>query len=204
MILKTCLLILSNFRASENLKSLFFSSLQEGHNKKFLLWGKEKVTCLCRTEQINSWWIRKPQNIYGYFSLDGKGQRQCKGQYWLHKATQLAISTQLWFRTVSNLCALVDPFPPFLNRSGCVNCSISVYHWTWVVRVRTCLLNISLPKIEIKKKKKQPESTELHKQNTSDNLIPVSRSWTSSIGRIQWIKHQHTMGSRAVLAYVFL
>ena len=58
-------------------------------------------------------------------------------------------------------------------------------------------------KIEIKKKKKT-ESTELHKQNTSDNLIPVSRSWTSSMSGIQWIKHQHTMGSRAVLAYVFL
>lgn len=61
---------------------MFFSSLQEGHNKKVLTLGKIKSNMpFAGTEQINSWWIRKPQNIYGYFSLDGKGQRQCKGQY---------------------------------------------------------------------------------------------------------------------------
>lgn len=102
-----------------------------------------------------------------------------------------------------NLCAFVPPIPPFLNRSGCIY-SISVYHWTWVVRVRTCLLSYCLSRSRLRKKKKKLKAQSFTNRTTSDNLIPISRSWTSSLSAIQWIKHQHTMGSRAVLAHVFL
>ena len=101
------------------------------------------------------------------------------------------------------LCALVPPISPFLNRSGCINYSSSVYHWTWAVRVRTCLFSCWLLRLK-KKKKNHLKAQSFTNRTTSDNLIQISRSWTSSMSGIQWIKHQHTMGSRAVLARMFL
>lgn len=104
-----------------------------------------------------------------------------------------------------------------LSQSVCLRASHStLFEQEWLYLFYFCLpldmsckgQNLSfklLPlKIEIKKKKKKLKAQSFTNRTTSDNLIPISRSWTSSLSTIQWIKHQHTMGSRAVLAHVFL
>ena len=107
----------------------------------FSFWGKEKVICLLLNRADNQLMDKKATKYLWIFQLRWKGtetmQRTALGSQSYSTSNLCPVVVQ----TCLNLCALVPPIPHFLNRSGCINYSISVYHWTQVVRVRTCLLS---------------------------------------------------------------